>query len=69
MNEKQTILSASTSPSDEIDIVDDSEVELREFHIPSELHGERIDKALAIEKVSRKRVPVRAWAKDPSLAA
>ena len=48
MNEKQTILSASTSPSDEIDIVDDSEVELREFHIPSELHGERIDKALAV---------------------
>ena len=48
MNEKQTILSASTSPTDELDVADDSEVELREFQIPSELHGERVDRALAV---------------------
>jgi 23S rRNA pseudouridine1911/1915/1917 synthase len=48
LNEKQTILSASTSPTDELDVPDDSEVELREFQIPSELHGERVDRALAV---------------------
>jgi 23S rRNA pseudouridine1911/1915/1917 synthase len=48
LNEKQSILSASTSSTDEFDIADDSDAELREFEIPSELHGERIDRALAV---------------------
>ena len=58
MKQSQTILSAPPSsavPSSEdvsldehVDLIDGPEVETRELLIPSDMHGERLDRALAL---------------------
>ena len=58
MKQSQTILSAQSPahvleetqalPDEHIDLVDGPEVEWRELEIPTSMHGERLDRALAI---------------------
>ena len=58
MKQSQTILSAQSSahildevsalPDEQIDLIDGPEVEWRELEIPTAMHGERLDRALAI---------------------
>ena len=58
MKQSQSILSAQPAPStsdmedvlldEHVDLVDGPEVETRELLIPNDLHGERLDRALAV---------------------